>query len=59
VLLGLLSFYAVCSIGAVANVGIADFLFLKDYDWWVSGICGIPVGAVWNYATSALFTWRK
>jgi len=59
VLLGLLSFYAVCSVGAVANVGIADFLFVKDYDWWVSGICGILVGAVWNYATSALFTWRK
>jgi dolichol-phosphate mannosyltransferase len=59
VLLGLLSFYAVCSVGAVANVGIADFLFVQDYDWWVSGICGILVGAVWNYATSALFTWRK
>lgn len=59
VLLGLLSFYAVCSIGAVANVGIADFLFVQNYQWWVSGICGILVGAVWNYATSALFTWRK
>jgi dolichol-phosphate mannosyltransferase len=59
VLLGLLSFYTVCSVGAVANVGIADFLFVQDYDWWVSGIFGIVVGAVWNYATSALFTWRK
>jgi dolichol-phosphate mannosyltransferase len=59
VLLGLVSFYAVCSIGAVANVGIADFLFGQDYDWWVSGICGILVGAVWNYAMSALFTWRR
>jgi dolichol-phosphate mannosyltransferase len=59
VLLGLASFYAVCSIGAVANVGIADFLFGQDYDWWVSGICGILVGAVWNYAMSALFTWRR
>jgi dolichol-phosphate mannosyltransferase len=59
VLLGLLSFYAVCSIGAVASVGIADFLFVQDYSWWISGICGILVGAVWNYAMSALFTWRK
>jgi dolichol-phosphate mannosyltransferase len=59
VLLGLLSFYAVCSVGAVANVGVADFLFVQDYEWWVSGICGIVVSAVWNYATSALFTWRK
>lgn len=43
----------------MASVGIADFLFVQDYSWWVSGICGILVDAVWNYAMSALFTWRK
>jgi dolichol-phosphate mannosyltransferase len=59
VLVGLLSFYAVCSIGAVASVGIGDFLFAQDNDWWVSGICGVLVGAVWNYAMSAIFTWRR
>ncbi|MFZ1105410.1 MAG: glycosyltransferase family 2 protein [Hyphomicrobiaceae bacterium] len=59
VLLGLLSFYAVCAVGAVANVGIANFLFVQNYAWWISGICGILVGAVWNYAASALFTWRR
>ena len=52
----LISFYSVCS---VANVGIADFLFVQGYDWCDSGIRGIVVSAVWNYATSALFTWRK
>jgi dolichol-phosphate mannosyltransferase len=60
VLLGLVSFYAVCSIGAVANVGIANFLFVEQrFTWWISGIAGVLVGAVWNYATSALFTWRR
>ena len=58
-LLGLLTFYAVCSVGAVANVGIANFLFVQNYSWWVSGISGILVGTVWNYAASALFTWRR
>jgi dolichol-phosphate mannosyltransferase len=58
VLLGLASFYAICSVGAVANVGIANVLFVQNYAWWVSGICGILVGAVWNYAASSLFTWR-
>jgi dolichol-phosphate mannosyltransferase len=58
-LLGLTSFYAVCAVGAIANVGIANFLFVQDYAWWVSGICGVLVGAVWNYAASALFTWRR
>jgi dolichol-phosphate mannosyltransferase len=59
VLVGLLSFYAVCAVGAIANVGIANFLFVQDYAWWVSGICGVLVGAVWNYAASSLFTWRR
>jgi dolichol-phosphate mannosyltransferase len=43
----------------VASVGIGDFLFAQDNDWWVSGICGVLVGAVWNYAMSAIFTWRR
>ena len=58
-LIGLLSFSAVCSVGAIANVGIANFLFVQDYAWWISGFCGVLVGAVWNYAASALFTWRR
>jgi dolichol-phosphate mannosyltransferase len=56
---GLLSFYAICSIGAVANVGIASFIFAGDHVWWVAGLTGALVGAVWNYALSALFTWRR
>jgi dolichol-phosphate mannosyltransferase len=56
---GLLSFYAVCSIGVFANVGIASFLFKQDYSWWLSAIAGILVGAVWNYAASSIFTWRQ
>ncbi|MGI9524744.1 MAG: GtrA family protein, partial [Hyphomicrobiaceae bacterium] len=55
---GLLSFWAVCSIGAVANVGIAVALFQQHYAWWLSAMAGIIVGAVWNYAASAVFTWR-
>ncbi len=56
---GLLSFYAICSMGAVANVGIASFIFAGDHVWWVAGLTGALVGAVWNYALSALFTWRR
>jgi dolichol-phosphate mannosyltransferase len=56
---GLLSFYAVCGLGAVSNVGIATVLFQEDYSWWLSGLAGILVGAVWNYAASSMFTWRK
>jgi dolichol-phosphate mannosyltransferase len=58
-LAGLLSFYAVCSLGALSNVGIAAFLFGRDYPWYLSGFAGILVGAVWNYAASSILTWRK
>ena len=55
---GLLSFYAVCSVGAIANVGIASTVFRNDYSWWLSAIAGILVGVVWNYAMSSTFTWK-
>jgi dolichol-phosphate mannosyltransferase len=58
ILSGLLTFYAVCAIGAVANVGIASYLFLSNYSWWLAGVAGVIVGAVWNYAASSLYTWR-
>jgi len=58
-LFGLISFYLVCSVGAVANVGIASALFGQDYSWWLSAIAGILVGAVWNYGASSVVTWRK
>ena len=56
---GLVSFYAICSVGAVANIGIASFIFSSDHDWWVAGLSGALVGAVWNYALSSLFTWNR
>ena len=56
---GWASFTMVCSIGAVANVGIADYLFERDTLWAFAGIAGILVGAVWNYVMTLAFTWRE
>ena len=57
---GLFSFYAICSIGAVADVGIASLLFdQQGTSWWLSGLAGIVVGSVWNYAMASVFTWRE
>ena len=56
---GLFIFCALCSIGAVANVGIASALFRQDYSWWLAALAGVFVGAVWNYATTSIFTWRR
>jgi dolichol-phosphate mannosyltransferase len=58
ILRGLVTFYGICAIGATANVGIASYLFNANQTWWVAGILGVFVGAVWNYAMSSIFTWR-
>ena len=56
---GLASFYLVCGTGAIANVGVGDWLFAGQTRWWVAGMAGAAVGAVWNYAASSLITWRR
>ena len=56
---GLMSFYIVCSVGAVANVGIATFAYAEKPVWWLAGLAGALVGAVWNYALSSFFTWKR
>ena len=55
---GLLTFYAVCSLGFLANVGIANAIFADGANWLLSGIAGACVGAVWNYAASNALTWK-
>jgi dolichol-phosphate mannosyltransferase len=54
---GLFSFVAACSVGAVANVGIASYLFESNTQWALAALAGIAVGAVWNYAITQLYTW--
>lgn len=57
---GWISFVAACSVGALANVGIADYLFRGGHSGWLlSALAGILVGAVWNYAVTAVYTWRR
>ncbi len=59
VIKGLVSFYLVCSVGVVANVGVADWIYGMDSSWWLAGTAGAAMGAVWNYAASSVLTWRK
>jgi dolichol-phosphate mannosyltransferase len=59
---GLISFYAVCGLGAVANVGVATFIYTQssnDQRWWLAGVAGAAIGAVWNYSASRFLTWRR
>jgi dolichol-phosphate mannosyltransferase len=55
---GLLRFEAVCAVGAVSNVGVASWIYDYDPSWWIAGLGGALMGAVWNYLVSAAFVWR-
>ncbi len=55
---GWFSFTLACSVGALANVGIAQYLFDNTTTWFLAGLAGILVGAVWNYAITLVYTWR-
>ncbi len=56
---GLLTFYLVCSVGVLANVGVASLIYAEPSYWWFAGTAGAIMGAVWNYAASSALTWRK
>jgi dolichol-phosphate mannosyltransferase len=55
---GLLSFVLICGFGALANVSLASYLFGRQEAWWLAGMAGAALSSVWNYAVSAVFTWK-
>ncbi|MFL9840943.1 glycosyltransferase family 2 protein [Sphingomonas sp. ST-64] len=57
---GWVGFCVVCSVGAVANIGVAAFLHdVQQAQWAPSALAGIAVAAVWNFALSSRFVWGR
>jgi dolichol-phosphate mannosyltransferase len=56
---GWTTFNLVSAVGAIGNIGAAEWLFTQHTGWVPSALAGAFVGVVWNYTTSALFTWRR
>ncbi len=57
-LTGMLTFYAVCSIGALANVSVASWIYAYDGSFYVAGLLGVLMSVVFNYSVTKVFTWR-
>ena len=55
---GLLSFYLICSAGALANIAVAKLCFDYTEIWVLSSLMGAILGAVWNFIFSSIFTWK-
>jgi dolichol-phosphate mannosyltransferase len=56
---GWVRFQVICAVGAISNVGIATVIYRYDPQWWIAGLGGALMGAVWNYVVSAAFVWRQ
>lgn len=56
---GWVSFVLACSIGGIANLGVASTLYGLGRGWFLAAIAGVLVGAVWNYAVTRSLTWGR
>lgn len=56
---GLLGFYAVCGIGAAANVAVAAHLFAAQCPWWLAAIGGALLSTLWNYTVASKLVWHR
>lgn len=58
-LFGFIYFSLACSVGAVANIDTASWLYKTNETWWIAGLAGALLSIVWNYAVSTNLIWRS
>ncbi len=56
---GFVLFLLICGVGAIPNVMLAKYLYSGHIYWMGAGAAGLVVTAIWNYAVSSRFVWRK
>jgi len=56
---GWLRFALTCSVGLLANVGVAAVIVRMGFHPYPAALAGIVIGSVWNYALSSRFVWGR
>jgi len=56
-LLGYLIFCAVCSLGAIANISVANLALGRVHSWPLAGLSGALMSSVFNFGVATRFVW--
>ncbi|MBY0581607.1 MAG: glycosyltransferase family 2 protein [Sphingomonas sp.] len=56
---GMVMFAVICSIGAVANIGVANLAIEETNSWSLAGIAGAIMGAVFNFGGASSIVWGR
>ena len=56
---GYLVFCVVCSVGAIANIGVADLVLTGSGSWPVAGAAGALMSVVFNFGAASQLVWRQ
>lgn len=56
---GYFVFCLVCSIGGIANIGVADLVLAGIDNWPLAGIAGALMSAVFNFGVATQFVWTQ
>tara|TARA_A100001391_G_scaffold46046_2_gene27173 strand:- start:53409 stop:54566 length:1158 start_codon:yes stop_codon:yes gene_type:complete len=58
-IVGLVVFVIVCSVGAIANLSVANFAQQEFGNWNVAGVLGALMGSVFNFGVSSTLVWNR
>jgi dolichol-phosphate mannosyltransferase len=58
-LVGIVTFYAACSVGSAINLSVSETLLRQGTPWLFSGFIGLAISSVWNYGVTSVTTWRR
>jgi dolichol-phosphate mannosyltransferase len=56
---GYLLFCAACSMGAIANVSVANFAVAETANWQIAGIAGAVMSSVFNFGVATTLVWGR
>lgn len=58
-IIGAVLFCMVCSVGALANVGVAEIAIHRTQSWPIAGLAGALMSAVFNFGAASSIVWGQ